>query len=204
MHTWRKLLLVSLAVLGLLLLAGCGKSKFEGDWFALRNATSEQPLTLTVVHIEKDKQNKDFQLSFTDYYYETTKTLDNKDTYEPDEVSEGLGPDDNGVIPQYSFVSTWTVKKDYRVSTAPEKDGRLYLNNSGNTVTYDDKEGTLLMNTAFWGDLTFKKLGEKDISEFKQQEQTEIKRMLEEGYNKPDDGNRAVKLGTVSFVDGEK
>lgn len=194
-HRWQRVIVgIFLSAFTLaMLLAGCGSNtssvNYEGDWayadVSTKSGLYSYPTRLYKIHIKKSTEHT-YTLTYQTFEYEhRSDTFANEANYEAGTRNKMLLlfniptiPNDAGVyaqvIPNFVFKEIKSMEKPL---TATERDGKLYLDDSGLTFSYDSKNDTITD-----GARTLHKVADGNLTPIKEELQTAIKAYYKKTY----------------------
>lgn len=153
MSKWMRVLLMSLLVIAMAVVSGCGGDKFAGKWG----------------HVE---ENAD--IGFNGKYFRSIDIEKNGESYvlTCSRSSFVMHKDhlegSNIFNPRYDAIFQWDSSKPIKLSAKPDGDNRLVITEAGmpaTTVTYIEKDGTLLFDNT-----VYNKVKSGDLQKFKDAE----------------------------------
>lgn len=153
MSKWMRVLLMSLLVIAMALVSGCGGDKFAGTW----GHVDENALIgfsgkyFNSIDIEKNGESYVLTCSRSSFVM-------HKDHLEGSNIFN----------PRYDAVFQWDTEKPVKFSAKADGDNRLVITEAGmpaTTVTYIEKDGTLLFDNT-----VYSKLKNGDVQKFKDAE----------------------------------
>lgn len=176
-----RLLVVLMMFICALAVTGCGGDKFAGDWITIQ---------------------KNMAFKFGGNYYRQIKIEKNGDNYVIKEIvsSYDLKKTQKGGTffnPIYDGNFVWEKEKEKQYTAKPDGENRLVLDGTLSmvTVTYVEKDGTLLINNQ-----VYTKEKSSSLDDFKKSEQ----KRLQEMYDNDDMGIYHKKnMRSLKFSDAE-
>lgn len=185
-------MLMALAMALMFVISGCGglgnSQDFSGTWGYIETPSMKDVNyeysgdKIYLVTFEK-KTDHTYTANFRQYRYAPTKmNFLNMDEYERGDrwmvFGTPTGPNRQGLLPkmepEYTFKE---MSHDFKPFNLTERDGVLYIDESGTEYTYDSKNDTLVS-----GKLVMKRIKDGDLSALKAEAQQHIKDYFQKKY----------------------
>ena len=193
-----KMMLLSVMMIFVMLITGCGADKFAGKWIYQEENGGVQEL-----EIEKNGDKNGYIIQETRYYYDIKQSMQNEKEYnEYININpfERVKKQKERVIPIYDYECIW--KKSFNKNTAQEENNRLIVDGKLGTQVYAyiEKDDTLQIKN-----IVYRKEKDNDLENMKKAIQERIKNKYEEKYNNETqskvDKFFQAKLGNITFTD---
>lgn len=184
MSKWMRVLLMSLLVLAMAVVSGCGGDKFAGKWGHVEETPNIGFSGKVYSTIEIEKNGESYVLTCSDSSF-----VLHKDHLEGSNIFNI----------RYEGIFQWDSSKPMKLSAKPDGDNRLVITEAGvpaTTVTYIEKDGTLLFDNA-----VYSKVKSGEVQKFKDAEAKRLQELYDMDNIKPYNKKHMKSLTIINNKD---